>query len=85
MVTMAEAWAKIEARCGTNHDIPGGAASPESADKGDPGLLPPFIAPLRLEESDCMKKARERILDFAGLHTGYCKSRVYIGQVKTMS
>jgi hypothetical protein len=51
----------------------------------DPGLLPPFIAPLRLEESDSMKKARERILDFAGLHTGYCKSRVCIGQVKTMS
>jgi hypothetical protein len=43
---------------------------PKSADKEDPGLLPPSTAPSRLEESGSIKRTRGKTMDFVALHTG---------------
>ena len=39
-------------------------------DEEDLSLLPPSTAPLRLEESNGVKRTRGRTLDFVALHTG---------------
>jgi hypothetical protein len=49
----------------TNH-------APKSTDKKDPGLLPPFTVPPRLEESASTKRTRGRTLYFVALHK-HCK------------
>jgi hypothetical protein len=49
--------------------------APESADKEDPGLLPPSTAPLRLEESGRTKRRRGRTMDLVALHTGTARKK----------
>jgi hypothetical protein len=57
---LAKEKAERAANQATNH-------APEPADEEDPGLLPPSVAPSRLEESGSTKRTRERILDFVAL------------------